>query len=491
MRRLGDGHSAPALIGLSAIVVCWLGVIAMSEHVIIYALCLVLFLLCLVPIWIGIRRGPIDWCEGIYLYSWVYFLTFGGSAIYVLNTEWRYAWFIIDLVDNFDVALVVAIVGFAMVLLGYYGPFGERLASRLPRFHVSPQFHMLLPIAVAIIYVIGWTPRLLLLSKGQHLSFAITEFSGELSATDTTFNYMAWGTVFAYVLVTIRCFSRPTPGWWTFYLAFMVPVDFVYTFLSGSKFYFIALLVAPLLAYNYLRRRARLVHFLLPWVVFVFVVFPLIGAYRSSVKYGDLKLATFFTDFPQVVEKTVQALDDQPSAPELAALRTMDIQILTQIIENTPVVGLQYGRTVFWLSAAVIVPTRLWPEKYDLLTDMLRPFYMLWGQSEDPTTGVAGTQVGELFFNFHIFGVVAGMFVVGVLLRASYAYFISQVSPLTVFLYMGVWPLIGWSVEAWIFHLVNYIVKNLLFMLVLAWFINGGRLFERRKRAVAMPVSSG
>ena len=463
-----------------------------SEAAPVYALSLALFLLCLVPIWMGVKRGPIDWCEGIYLYSWVYFLTFGGSALYILNSDWRYAWFIINLVDKFDVALAVAIVGFVMVLLGYYGPFGERLASRLPGFYVNSRTDALLPFAIAIIYVIGWTPRLMLLSKGQHLSFAVSQFIDEISATDTTFNYMAWGSVLAYLLVTIRCFSRPTVGWWTFYLAFMVPVDFVYAFLAGSKFFFIPLLMAPLLAYNYLRRRVRLVHFLLPWVVFVFVVFPLIEAYRASVKYGDLKLATFLTDFPYVVENTARAMsDDRPTAPELAANRTMDIQMLARIIEYTPVVGLQYGRTLVWLSVAVLVPTRLWPEKYVLVTELLRPFYMLWGQSEDPTTGVAGTQVGELFFNFHIFGVVAGMFVFGILLRAAYVYFIRQVNPLTVFIYMGVWPLIGWSVEAWVFSLVNFVVKNLLFMLLFVWILNGGRLFQWRRRAIPIPVSSG
>jgi hypothetical protein len=331
----------------------------------------------------------------------------------------------------------------------------------------------------------------MLLAKGHHLAFAIPEFREEISATDTTFNYLAWGTIFAYLLVTIRCFSRPTPAWWAVYLGVMVPVEFVYAFLAGSKFFFIPLLVGPLLAYNYLRRRVRLIHFLLPWIVFVFVIFPVTVAYRSSVKYGDLKLATIVTDLPFVVGNTIHALGDHPAGPELAATRLMDIHILAQIIEYTPVVGLQYGRTLFWLSAAVIVPTRLWPEKYDLLTELLRPFFMLWGQSEDSTSGVAGTQVGELFFNFHVFGVVIGMFVVGILLRASYEYFISQVNPLTVLIYMGVWPLIGWSVEAWFFNLVNYVVKNLLFLFVLAWFINGGRLFASRPKAVPVPVGGG
>jgi hypothetical protein len=81
--------------------------------------------------------------------------------------------------------------------------------------------------------------------------------------------------------------------------------------------------------------------------------------------------------------------------------------------------------------------------------------------------------------------------VVGILLRASYEYFISQVNPLTVLIYMGVWPLIGWSVEAWFFNLVNYVVKNLLFLFVLAWFINGGRLFASRPKAVPVPVGGG
>ncbi|MDA2917843.1 hypothetical protein MYX64_13565, partial [Nitrospinae bacterium AH_259_B05_G02_I21] len=63
----------------------------------------------------------------------------------------------------------------------------------------------------------------------------------------------------------------------------MVPLELLYAFLAGSKWYFIPLLAAPIISYNYLRKRVRLAHFCVPWLIMIFVVFPVNDVYREVV----------------------------------------------------------------------------------------------------------------------------------------------------------------------------------------------------------------
>ncbi len=74
--------------------------------------------------------------------------------------------------------------------------------------------------------------------------------------------------------------------------------------------------------------------------------------------------------------------------------------------------SLQYGRTVFrWVLAPI--PRSLWPDK-PVIPPGPEIGHEVYGQ---PVAGVPPSLIGELYWNFHLPGVVVGAFALGVLLR--------------------------------------------------------------------------
>lgn len=479
---------APAALGLSVVIVAVTLLVGALVGQFSYGVRLTLLFLVAVPFVIAKMRGTIDWFEPVYFYSCVYFLTYVGSTIILSDSDWSSMDYVADYADSFNLAVLLTIAGYAAFLVGYYSGWPARLARAVRPLWSKPHRGSSFLMGALVVYLIGWVPRLVLLSRGQHLAYAVPQFIDEMSASQATFNYFAWFAFFGFSLTTIYCFISGGAGLWAAY-GVMFALELLYAFLAGSKLFFLPIILGPLIAFNHLRRRIRLANFVIPWLAFVFIIVPVNVAYRNVISYGDLKLGTIGTDLPKVVGLVSDALrnDTDSGGVTLTASRSAELPILAAVVKNVPSeVPLQYGRTLIGLPLAVLIPTAIWPTKYDFVNEALRPFFLIWGQLDDTSTGVAVTLVGELYFNFYIPGVLIGMALFGGLLRMFYVYLTDSPHPVNLAIYMTMWPfVVVWSVESWAFSVVDFLVKNIVLLLIIGWCLNSGRIFAPTRPALA------
>jgi oligosaccharide repeat unit polymerase len=97
-----------------------------------------------------------------------------------------------------------------------------------------------------------------------------------------------------------------------------------------------------------------------------------------------------------------------------------DIVTLAHIVRTVPDrLSLEYGKTL-WVLVTRPIPRSIWPNKpvnHGIeLKNVLFNRHWLWGGSTPPTL------IGELYWNFHIPGVIVGMWLLGLIVRASYEY---------------------------------------------------------------------
>ncbi len=147
-----------------------------------------------------------------------------------------------------------------------------------------------------------------------------------------------------------------------------------------------------------------------------------------------------------------------------AALSTLDRGLLTyfdSIIEKT-------GDTINYLNGETIlqgigtmIPRFLYPDKSNM--DISHWTALRYGEiaSNDTATNVAPTYMGEFYMNFGIFGVLFGMFFVGILAVMVDRYLIGQKKSWTlpILMYMVIWQ------EGVMGHTLFAFLKELLFLI--------------------------
>ena len=119
---------------MRAVVACvGLGLLAVSlafmEHVDLYLLAGAMLLCLALPFWRDWTRGRLDLFEPIHVYGGISFLYFGVAAIWIAeNPQWvAYDRYIVPYVAP---AALYCLLGYVMVLAGYYAPWASRSRPR-------------------------------------------------------------------------------------------------------------------------------------------------------------------------------------------------------------------------------------------------------------------------------------------------------------------------------------------------------------------------
>ena len=195
-------------------------------------------------------------------------------------------------------------------------------------------------------------------------------------------------------------------------LAVFISMTLVLIYLTvGGKELTITLLAFPALAYCSVRRA-------FPWktvfvllLVSIFLIFPIYNTFRFQNRHLDTSERLDMT-LQQAQRWDAETYFDRSAE---AFLRRMGvITSVSAIIRDTGrFVDFQYGRTLILAPIGFFIPRILWPEKPSIVIG--REFgvtFQLVGPSDDETS-VAVSAIGELYWNFHIPGVLIGMFILG------------------------------------------------------------------------------
>jgi len=122
----------------------------------------------------------------------------------------------------------------------------------------------------------------------------------------------------------------------------------------------------------------------------------------------------------------------------------------------------------------LLVPTFVWPEKYAAYQEVADWAYLVF--HKEGIGGIAITQVGEFYLNFHLAGVVLGMFFLGLLYKTSYLLLSRNRTAIALWIYIVMWSmflLIEYPLAAWF----SNIIKQVGIMLVILF---ASKIFPRK-----------
>jgi hypothetical protein len=239
----------------------------------------------------------------------------------------------------------------------------------------------------------------------------IAEFASSVAQLAPLF-VVAWGALWILVLSGKATQSQRRLLW------AMTPLAALISYETYSKATAIVLAAVPIMALWYTRRR-------LPWkamtiliLVVVFAIFPFWNLFRTMDPY-----------LPQEkrLEMTMQTLSSKSAGQYVEGALTgfegrmaLVNSVAIAIRDVGRWVPFAHGSTIFGPSLAFMVPRALWPDKpyFETGRDFGKLFRVV--NVQDQVTSIAPTVVGELYWNFDLPGILAGMAIFGAVVRALY-----------------------------------------------------------------------
>jgi hypothetical protein len=305
-------------------------------------------------------------------------------------------------------AQIVALVGLAMLLLGFYLPFGRVAAGVLPRPTRDWPPHAVLSLGLFTL-TLGW----------------LVYLSGQLGLIPARLGtgvvgIFASGSYFGIALLTLAWLQHRRREV-LLLLAIVVPLSMLFNFFTGSKRLVLTPPFMVALSYIVYERRIR-TSWLAAGVAALIVLYPVSEVYRAVVQTDNMRSILNFIRDPS---RTFEAISIVREGADLESYVRTGIQsttarldalgVLTVILRETPErVPFQGGWTIGYVALSY-VPRLLWANKPQMTQgDWVSQTY---GSASDLQTDVGPSWVGEFYFNWGYAGVVLGMIVMGFLCR--------------------------------------------------------------------------
>lgn len=450
-------------------------------HQLSYLLVSFLLVLTVIPILVGYKY--LDLAEPIYYISLLYLLYFGVRTVWVLaypGDLYRAYWGSPPPVSYriINLTLTYTAGGFIALLVGYYS-FLPKLIDRslyhprLLRGELQGKGKAIVP-KIFVIYGIGLLARFFLVMRGQAtFLLAPSQSLTYLNILQLFENFCIYG----YALYTIRLLTMPYKRDGLVVWLLMLAIEIAFGLFSGWKGFIIPLIGIPLLLYHYLRKHLS-IRQILRWAVIViialiFVIFPLINSYRSAFH----EMASY-TSMHGVLSAWSRALSSFQRSQLVSTIsdstrklmnRFIGLDSFSIIVANPKYQG---GKTLALFFTAFI-PRFLWSEKPVL--DVGRKFAVeYWNQPINVQNSIAPTAIGELYWNFGLIGVLIGMFLLGVIYRIAYLYFIrnsTQVSAMEAFLYVFIFLRLI-NIEGNLATLFAGLLEQFVLLVIIVWIMH-------------------
>lgn len=396
-----------------------------AAEIVLSSLAMTAFLLgCLLCVWL---YGGLQTLFDLRLGPWVFAyasVAFGAASITVLAPLFTSVQVTIALLSR---ALFLLACGFAVCVVGYRLPVLSAPLARGLRFAIAAatRGRSTRTRSVPILYAVFAAGVL-----GDALKIVLTGQLGYLGdATLVDSESAQWYTQPLEILSTLKIVAlfglslsafrargsarvmRLLPA-----LVVAVPLGVA----TGMKEAFVDIVLAVLLPYIFVRGRARIVPLLLAAAVFVLVVTPFVTQLRQEVR-GPAALGVddaLETAWARSLDLDQYLADSDPveSALQVASrVRLVDNFIL--IGEKTPS-AIPYRDPMDILAAPLqgVVPRAVWPDKPVRLAGY--EFYKVYYQGQGQSSSAVTLQ-GSLYMHGGLGVFLVGMFVVGVLLRAT------------------------------------------------------------------------
>ncbi|MFO0746571.1 MAG: hypothetical protein U1F43_12995 [Myxococcota bacterium] len=392
-------------------------------------------------------------------------------------------------------ALLVVTLSVPFLSLGYNSQLVERFAGALrgPKLIIVDDDNTTRT-KLIMLYVAGYLARVASVVSGQAFHHSIGEREGiEFQFILTVLVNIPVFVSAWFIVVGLRRRQRVSIG-----LALvMLTGEVAWGLLTGSRMRMLAPVFAALAATSYLGKPVSLRRLVIAAVVFVTVVFPFVTAYREAYNnhLGDVQRDGL--DASTVVDSVTAAassdddvdlLDDENPLESIAE-RLHGLTSLGLVLRYTPERhDYLYGVPYLLIVPQVLVPRAIWPDKPPpaQFADIFRMQY--WGLEPDSETAVACSQLGDLWANLHLFGIVAGSWFYAAFIAFMFRGLRYGVTNASMF------PLVVFSVQ--LMELLHAFegpldgtmagfIKTILVYVLVAWFLSSRRRVEPLGSAIA------
>jgi hypothetical protein len=237
------------------------------------------------------------------------------------------------------------------------------------------------------------------------------------AATTGVFGYVSLCAPLGVAAAAMRVFiERRRHAWVTLVILFSAEV--VFGALSGVKGTFIVAVIAVAIPLSVSRRRLPKVSLILGALIFLLVVIPFNGVYRSVVRQGSVTLTPgqAVSVAPEILQQTItgnSVTSALSSSTTYVLERIREIDSVAIIVQRTPKqIGFRSPLQLIEAPLAGIVPRALWPGKPLNLTgyEFNQEYF---DQPSTVYSSSADTFVGGLYLYGGWPPMLAGMFLLG------------------------------------------------------------------------------
>lgn len=430
-----------------------------------FLLCALLFVGLLPIVWRILAHRSIDVFEPIYAIVGFYLLLFVLKPLALLLQSSPMA-----RQGAFTLSILYALLGLVAFYVGYHAKLGAAISRCMPslesrwsrsRLNWVAAIYGIATISILLVFVYRIT--------GMGFLFHLTH------SLQTHNEYFKKGAFW----IGAALISLPSSSFFVLYahsisskvkrsqlaLPFYFFLAVVVSLFVGLRWPIIVILTVPIiLRHYYEQKRIRMRHLVLG----IPVLLVLLTGLNYFRNYGRhmFDMLSLETLLGSVVQTILAALDP--------------FQTSVEIIQSVPEkLGFQYGLYYVYTLLAPI-PRALWPSKPVVSIEWLIT-ETIYGQNplEGPT--VTPTLIGDLYLNFHVVGIVVGMFVWGLFWQAMYSYLLSNKKNIGVVLMYALLLLSGINVVRG--SLGGFIIATLISLapiVIAILYANGGRILKRR-----------
>ena len=380
-------------------------------------------LVLLVPLIKRITNNSLEIVEPGLWFSVIYFIHFGLRAVHDLVFGSKFLGLKSDseqLEFLINYALIVSIVGLLAYWIGYHSRIAKKIANSVPELAPTWKIHFVLPFAI-LCFFMGWLIRVFIMfqTAGSVIGWIEANKDQILREVNGITYLLTISNVlipFAYFTLFIIARNQKKLFHWILFSIFLV-IELIFSLLSGSRSYIGFLVIQAIVAYYMTSDRGirinRKLGILLGTISFTLLaMFPLLTSLRVFGLEG-LK-----------AENISSIASDVMSTVELIGNRFHGLDSLALIMERVPNhVEYSFGSEILLLLISWI-PRALWSDKPVVSLGKLFREQMglesLYGEG----TSISITLPGQCYMSFGFIGVIAGMFLIGILWRFLHEYLV-------------------------------------------------------------------
>lgn len=385
-----------------------LTVIPFVEHTTLYVLVCMLLLCVLGPMWYSRAQKRLDYFESIHVFGIIYFLYMGVGAIWTVNNPGDVA-YDLYVVPYVPLALLYCLLGYVALLIGYYGPWRRRELPAVSPERVQGPWFLLFTCGIGLLGYVATGMGERIVSLGLPMP-ALVGSTAQLAPVFLFSWALGWMLYFSGTATRVQNMVL---------FGALVPGALLVSFTTFSDKSLIMILIGlPIIARWYTRRTIPWAFLLTLCLILVFVIFPLYNTYRWS-NPTQSKVSRMVTTV-----QTLQTWDSDTYLTHTLATfkrRIAMINSVAVVVRDTGRwVPFARGETILMPTLVYFIPRVVWPDKpvhaggreFGRIFRITSPF------TRD--TYIAPTITGELYWNFHLPGVLVGMLLLGMAMRVLY-----------------------------------------------------------------------